>query len=92
LADLDAVDERVESDRASRVHADQVALDRGVNLGVELYAPNRDAVTCRVDDIAGTGCRATNCDSGPYLGIDSSSQRTDRCRSSGIGPEIITLH
>lgn len=89
---LDAVKQRVESDRASRISANQVSLDRGVNLSVGLYASDRDAAACRVDNVARTGCGATNRDCGSYLRIDCSSRRTHRCRSRSIRPEIIALH
>jgi hypothetical protein len=72
LADLDAVEERVESHRTRGVSADQVSLDRGVSRSVELYAADRDAVACRVDDVAGAGRTATNCNSGTYFHIDAS--------------------
>jgi hypothetical protein len=92
LTHHDAVEERVESDRASRVHTDQVALDRGGIRTVVAYAANRDAVACRIDDVAGSGCAATNGDSGPFLDIDAGGGCPDCCRSGGIGAEIIALH
>jgi hypothetical protein len=92
LRDVDSVEERIKGNCASRVHADQVSLDRSINCTVKTYAADRDAVACRVDDVAGAGCAATNCDSGPFLDIDSSSQRADGCCPRGIGAEIVALH
>jgi hypothetical protein len=92
LAYLDAIKKRVESHITGGISADEVPLDRGVSRSVELYTADRDSVACRVDDVAGAGRAATNCDSGPYLHIDSSSARADRCRSRGIRAEIIALH
>jgi hypothetical protein len=91
LAHLDAVEERVESDRASRVRPDQISLDRGGIRTVEAYAADRNAVACRVDNIAGAGRTATNRVSGAFLQIDAGSAGADRCRPRGIGPEIIAL-
>jgi hypothetical protein len=92
LAYLNAVNKRIQSDRASRVHADQVSLDRGVNLSIKLYTPDRDTVPGRVDYIASARCAATDCNSGAYLGIDPNSGRADRCGSRGIRAEIIALY
>ena len=98
MVDFDAVKETsagvaiVKRDCACGISADQVSLDRGVNRSIVLYAADRDAVACRVDDVAGAGCAATNCDSGPNLDIDAPRLRADRCRSRSIGADIVALH
>ena len=74
LRDVDPIYQRIKGHCARGVHADQVSLNRGVNRAVEAYAADRDAVACRIDDVAGARCAATYCDSGPFLDIDSSSQ------------------
>jgi hypothetical protein len=57
-----------------------------------LYAADRDAAACRVDDVARTGCASTNDESGPYLRFDPSGSRANRCRSRGISAEIVALY
>ena len=92
MAHADSVEKCIERDRTRGISADQVSLDRGVNRTVEAYAADREAIACRVDDIASAGCAATNCDSSSFLDIDSNSRRADRCRPRGIGAEITALH
>jgi hypothetical protein len=92
LSYYNAVNERVKSDRASRVHADQVSLDRGIIRTVEAHAADRDAVSYRVNHVAGARYAAANCHSGAFIDLDSGSRRADRCRSCGIGADIIALH
>jgi hypothetical protein len=92
LAYYDAVDERVESHATRGISADQVSLHRGVIRTVETHAADRNAIACRVNHVAGAGCAAAKCHSGAFIDLDSCSQRADRCRSCGIGAEIIALH
>ena len=92
MVESDPESQRVESDRASRVHADQVAFDRGINRSVKLDAADGDASVCRVDNVTRAGCGATNCDSVPNFHVNSSCGRADRRCSGGIGADIIPLH